>query len=558
MSFTYQKTDFINLKTYNEQTHADALKNGIPNFINDGFDYNKTTNILTSGKGINNGVPFVVGKAGETQTVTSNYTGYLYVETTLSGFGSVSKVLQGTSIPADTATKRHFKLYQLNGGNVVQDNRHVEYIKYIAIEPIGDDKFAININGTLSNEFSTSTLQDAYTKSDADKHFVYKMNFAEFTSDSQFTGKNAGACAWLMVKSLLDQEVQYGNYVIMEGYRTIERATSPILHGIFSDLVGEDTYDRIFIYYKPRTAAGLASLADFTLSFEGDVTREWQYVFNNFVGTGDTEPTKTSDALRLKNFFSNEIYSNGVPVTGERHRSFVGFNGLSALYNNSSIMLNLQGYSMAQVQKITFVFSNYITGSGDTVNQNIEEKQITNFISGGANDGYDGFYDTHVFSVPFSAFLANIDDTVPSYLKAYNVESTGKVTGLSDLIIYSSGGVDYGYGLRTAYITIADNHWTKPANATLKNSERDINLFNKKSFEEQCEREKEFVKNGLVIDVEEWQEEKKQQMLQYEETHKIEIKLSELETAQMRMEEQLQEMKKLKEEIEALREENNE
>lgn len=491
-----QQTAFLQDQYYYEEDFAKVWAMGMPSFITKGGDIS-TDNTISAMEGVNNGVFF---KLSGKQDIPTSGTTNLYIHSHLAGVaGSYTELKSDASNSIqNTDSDKYFKIYALNNGDIVEDFRHQDFIK--DMEVVGDStSFSLVINGKESNALPLGELQNAYTKDESDNQYVYKVNFAEYTSDADFAGKNAGACAWLMVKSIADLTAD--KRTLIEGYRVIEKATSPNLHGIFANLVEYTGNARMFIYYKPSAISDRANLAEFNIIVEGVPTEIHYWNFNNYNVDGSVEPVKTSDALQSSQLYAENVFSNGIPVTGERHRSFVGYQGIANMNEGQQITLNMQGYSMAQVQKLTIVWSNYESGTSNAVNQNIEEKQLTNFISGGSHDGYDGFYDTHVFSEPYSASVRNSDGTVPSYVKAINVESTGIIKGQSEANVYTSGGKNYGYAIRTVFVTIADNHWTKPANATSRTTDRDYENMWREELEKQIAQDQRDIENGVPVDL---------------------------------------------------------
>lgn len=553
MSFTYQKTDFINLKTYNEQTHADALKNGIPNFVNDGFEYDEAASTLSSGKGINNGVPFVIGKEGEKQTVTAGYTGYLYVETSLNGFSSTSKVLEGTTVPTNTSTERYFKLWELDNGTIVQDNRHVEYIKDIQIVPVGDTGFKLNINGTLSNTFSTSTLQSGYTKTDAQQFFVWKQDIYDYLinyNDNDFLG----LLLYNVQNDLTNDQV--GNlaefrkekYALIPAQSSSSTTEENNIRTLISDLTGDISTSNIFIEWKPVRGEANNAIQNLVITYEGNGSHIYHYQTNNYVSG---IPTKNSDYINKNTQYFGDVRIDGETLVGERHRSWAASTAVSFLNTGQSYTLNLKGYTTSQLEKITLVFSTYNLDTDTPFDDNVVQHQITNFASGDV-PGYDGAYDTNIVSVPWYAVIAE-NSYWKAYIKMFNLDATGILKGASDPS--SVRPSNRSYVLRSVYVTVASNHWGNPNNARM-----DKNTLMRKLREEEAAQAEEVKK------LKELETENTAKLKEYEERSKMDIKeiselsvkLSELETAQLRMEEQLQEMETLKEQIEALRKDNNE
>lgn len=158
MSFTWQGTYFFNGEAFDEVEHAKALASGIVNFIGDGLEYQNGQ--LSSGHGINNGVPFIIGKVGEMQTVTENFTGAIVIETILDGVDSNTRILEMQTVPESTNTVKYFRVYDLQNGVMTKDYRHINYVKSFVIERTGADTFKFILNGYPSNDF---TVPDVVT-----------------------------------------------------------------------------------------------------------------------------------------------------------------------------------------------------------------------------------------------------------------------------------------------------------------------------------------------------------------------------------------------------------
>lgn len=162
MSFTKNKVEFYNNKSYDEKFHAYALGIGIPNFIVNGFDYENDT--ITSGSGINGGTFGVLGDTAEIQNITPNFTGYLIWKVTLNNLSSVSEVYEASvkidTPKGDNSNIKEFTLYKITNGVVDVDYRHIEYVKELKFEqgPSGAGYFVMVLNGFESNEFSVAGI----------------------------------------------------------------------------------------------------------------------------------------------------------------------------------------------------------------------------------------------------------------------------------------------------------------------------------------------------------------------------------------------------------------
>lgn len=196
MAFTYTKVNFLNDESYNEIKHSIALANGWPNFIVDGFDYDEATKEITNGRGMNGGLPVILGRDGETQTIPTDGTnGYIVLVSKLAGIvGSVNTIeMRATKETIIDGIQNEFPLYSIDPatGEMLEDYRHSAFIKDVYFEDLGDDTFRLVINGTWSSPFRTSVFQNAYTKSESDRLFKRKVDLQAEFSDSDFVGMNA-------------------------------------------------------------------------------------------------------------------------------------------------------------------------------------------------------------------------------------------------------------------------------------------------------------------------------------------------------------------------------
>lgn len=170
----YQRTDFVNNRVYDEKGHKTALSNGIPDFVISGLEYTGS-GTLSYGKGINNGVPFELGNSSDPNVPISGYTSgsgirSIYVKSKLNGVNSLTELT--TSAPVLDGVY-YFKIYDVNTTTheVIQDYRHISYIKSLEFGQPDDSHFTIIINGYESDPFSTSVVSEAYTKSESDLRF---------------------------------------------------------------------------------------------------------------------------------------------------------------------------------------------------------------------------------------------------------------------------------------------------------------------------------------------------------------------------------------------------
>ena len=178
MAFTFNRVEFVNLREYDEVLHALSLSAGIPNYVVDGLEIDLVNNNLTNGRGINLGCIFTLGKFGETQDFTpivNNY--YIIIKTTLNGSSSSSEIQISSTfkdINNSSANIKYFTLYEIDGTSIVQDFRHINYVKDLYFKDLGDDEFSLVLNGFESQPFNTSVIQNTYSKSEANARFGNK------------------------------------------------------------------------------------------------------------------------------------------------------------------------------------------------------------------------------------------------------------------------------------------------------------------------------------------------------------------------------------------------
>lgn len=174
MSFTQNRLEFANDITYDEISNAMAYGKGVPSFVVKGLDLTGTT--LTAGIFTNTGTFGQLGLAGETHTITANYTGYIVIKSTLNGVNSVSTIelsaTRNDSDPTIVSNIKYFTIYKLNAGAIEEDYRHSSYVKNISFENVGGSNFVQNINGTKSNPFDASVFAGNRTLLD-DKDIGY-------------------------------------------------------------------------------------------------------------------------------------------------------------------------------------------------------------------------------------------------------------------------------------------------------------------------------------------------------------------------------------------------
>lgn len=207
LNFSFSRTNFVNDTSYNERTHAIAWADGIPNFVVDGLEYDETAGTLSSGRGINGGLPFEIGVAGETVAISGTYR-YIYVKSTLDGENSLTTVLETDEEQTGNNATKFFMLYDLESEN---DYRFTSYVKYLEFEAVGDDQFILNINGTKSPPFNSSAVATSYSKSEQNEMFLHKSGEVSETADGDKVWD--GTQTWnadVQVEAILSVEGQLG------------------------------------------------------------------------------------------------------------------------------------------------------------------------------------------------------------------------------------------------------------------------------------------------------------------------------------------------------------
>lgn len=160
MAFTNNRPEFRQGQSYTEELHAKALNEGIPSFVQKGLELTGTT--LTSGVAINSGIPGQWGEEGETHTITANYTGFIILKTVLDGANGlnsiVEDVVRNDTDPRSTSKTRYFTIYELLNGVIVQDFRHINYVKTFYLKNMGGSNIAWVLNGFTSDAFDASVM----------------------------------------------------------------------------------------------------------------------------------------------------------------------------------------------------------------------------------------------------------------------------------------------------------------------------------------------------------------------------------------------------------------
>lgn len=160
MAFTNNRNVFYNNKSFDEKLFANGLGMGTPSFVCKGLELTGTT--LTSGVFNNTGAFGILGLEGETHTIPANYTGFIVIKTTMNSQNGFNEIItSATKLDTDqrdTSNIKHFTIYELLNGVIVQDFRHVNYVKSFYPKNVGGNSFVWVINGFESEPFDASTL----------------------------------------------------------------------------------------------------------------------------------------------------------------------------------------------------------------------------------------------------------------------------------------------------------------------------------------------------------------------------------------------------------------
>lgn len=182
MSFSVNRVEYINNKNYDERVFALALASGVPNFVVDGLDLDFPNRTITNGRGINLGSIFTLGLNGESEVINDATSDeyYIVLETLINGDSSTTTIIQSNTFLGavnSTANLKYFTIYKVDKLNdvIVQDYRHINYVKDLFFKDLGDDTFSLVLNGFESQPFNTSVLQNAYTKSESNERFGNKF-----------------------------------------------------------------------------------------------------------------------------------------------------------------------------------------------------------------------------------------------------------------------------------------------------------------------------------------------------------------------------------------------
>lgn len=160
MAFTNNRNVFYNNKSFDEKLFANGLGMGTPSFVCKGLELTGTT--LTSGVFNNTGAYGILGLEGETHTIPANYTGFIVIKTTMNSQNGFNEIItSATKLDTDQrdiSNIKHFTIYELDAGVIVQDFRHINYVKSFYLKNMGGSNIAWVLNGFTSETFDASVL----------------------------------------------------------------------------------------------------------------------------------------------------------------------------------------------------------------------------------------------------------------------------------------------------------------------------------------------------------------------------------------------------------------
>lgn len=193
MAFTYNRTDLINNRSYNEIELGRALNNGLINFCASGFRFEN--GLITSGVGINNGFPFELGKINESVMVENGYTGFAIIKSTIGSLNSVTELIfndDKLDKNESTNSTKYFTIFEFENGLVKQDFSRINYLDSVKFIDNGDETFSIVINGFKSEPFAKYFVAGDdlfYDKLESDSLFVHKTSDENVDGEKTFSEK---------------------------------------------------------------------------------------------------------------------------------------------------------------------------------------------------------------------------------------------------------------------------------------------------------------------------------------------------------------------------------
>lgn len=288
INFTYSRTNFINNQSYNERTHAEAWEYGLPNFVTEGLELNKSAKTISAGQGINRGVPFGLGVSGETQALSLTYN-YIYVKSVLNGYSSLTTIVETDEEQTNTASVKWFKIYDMLTDD---DLRHSSYVKEVYFESAGTDKFIFVINGQKTPPFDVSILQSSYSKSEQDNRFERMINANASYSNADFNGKNA-AVIFAMFNDAIDT---FGSSVITGRATTTNLpALKTAIDNLLTLLFGESFSSPVSFRLESGRGKNYFGTRTLSIMYDGGI-KVYNIVYDDF---GTNYLTENSDAFRV-------------------------------------------------------------------------------------------------------------------------------------------------------------------------------------------------------------------------------------------------------------------
>lgn len=316
MAFTNNRVDFFERESYTEKLHAFALVKGMENCVPQGLEL--TGNTLSNGYFANGGALGQLGNEGETHTITSNYTGFIVIKTTFNGVNSTSEIVESSTLLStplsDKGAIKYFTIYELNNGVVINDYRNRKYIKSVEVISNGDDTFTIKINDQASNEFSTSTLQNAWTKSESDGRFERAITLREVYTNSEFADFTSFAEIINFILTDQTPDISYRHpfvYTSLLNDANLPKLKLEIRQMII-DVAGLDVgTSSVNIRLEMQEGRNLTGNNILTISVS-DIQTIIQMMYGSF---GANYQTLDTDAFKLENIKVGNIEAENINVT---------------------------------------------------------------------------------------------------------------------------------------------------------------------------------------------------------------------------------------------------
>ena len=366
MSFSYNRTGFVEKRNYNEIEHGIELNNALTNSAWNGLEY--ANNSVNSGFGINNGFPFQLGLSGESQSISTNYTGFLVVETTINSLNSTTKLIQSSTFKdyeESTKTVKYFTIYELKNGVVSKDYRMINWVRDLKIIPKGDGKYSISLNG-----FESPAV-------------IFVPGVVEGYLEIKGSNNGGNFMKGTIRQEMIDKVRSTDEFV--------ELAQSPIYGDFYKQLVIKDERNT-------------SNITDTRLIFYPNATdfRNTFITFRSNTGTVREDPyfNKIKSGLRLDaivrrgDLESNIVVLNTVLWSGA---SYLNEGSANVTLNLSLLEDPLKVYRSV-IKKAIYCFDAYENGA--TLGTRRFHYIISDGNDGGQAGGPDGFYDPHTIIMP--------------------------------------------------------------------------------------------------------------------------------------------------------------